>query len=86
MRATVHLKNKMFWTYKYTNCNFSVDGWSNVHNKPKLCAYITKNLLNCDNKKGEICLVDTNNTQSDYASGNSKTVEYIFKMLWKTVL
>ena len=32
----------------------------------------------CDNKtKGENYLVDSNDTQSDYASGNSFTVEYL---------
>ena len=35
--------------------NFSVDGWSNVHNKTILCVVVTT-------EKGENYLVDTNDT------------------------
>ena len=38
--------------------NFSIDGWSNINNKPIICAVVTT-------KKIENYLVDTNDTQSD---------------------
>ena len=59
--------------------NFILDGWSNVHNKPILCAVVTT-------KKGESYLVDTNDTQSDYASGNSYTVEYLKNVVKNSII
>ena len=39
--------------------NFSVDGWSSVHNKPILCTVVTTT------KKDENYLVDINDIESD---------------------
>ena len=50
--------------------NFSIDGWSSVHNKPILCTVVTT-------KKGGNFLVDTNDTESDYVSANFYIVEYL---------
>ena len=47
-----------------------VNRWSNVHNKPILFAVVPT-------KKYENYLVDRTDTQSDYASQYSYTVEYL---------
>ena len=51
----------------------------NVHNKPILCAIVTT-------KKGENYLVDTNDIQSDYASGNSYTVKYLKDVVKNSII
>lgn len=48
--------------------NLSIDGWSNVHNEPILCAVVTT-------KKGENYLLETIDT-----SGCSHTIEYLVEV------
>lgn len=49
--------------------NLSIDGWSNVHNEPILCAVVT-------NKKGENYLLETIDT-----SGCPHTIEYLIEVV-----
>jgi uncharacterized protein YuzB (UPF0349 family) len=51
----------------------TIDGWSNVHNEPIVCACVI-------NKSGEVFLVDTIDT-----SGNAHTAEYLTQIALKTI-
>nr|XP_042907854.1 uncharacterized protein LOC122271260 [Parasteatoda tepidariorum] len=63
--------------YEYLNeqiVNLSIDGWSNVHNEPILCAVVTT-------EKGENYLVDSIDT-----SGSSHTSEYLAEVTKSTII
>ncbi|XP_073522458.1 uncharacterized protein [Phyllobates terribilis] len=53
--------------------NLSIDGWSNVHNDPIVCAYITT-------EEGKVFLAQTTDT-----SGNAHTAEYLQEVAVKAI-